>query len=162
MNRPDKRVGLVVACMLLVRAGTLAAGPSPERAAQIEADWLRQEALREKPGAAKGGNPNVTTADDAAGGVDGVTTGKWGFHTAIEKDPWWQVDLGEVKAIDRIVLWNRCDSCGQRNTHIIALLSDDGKTFHAATAETVLHLGACAVLLLSRVKLPVLCRTPVA
>ena len=50
-----------------------------------------------------------------------------------------------------------------RTDGIAAILaSDDGKTFHAATAETVLHLGACAVLLLSRVKLPVLCRTPVA
>jgi len=132
MNRPDMRTGLVGACVLLVLAGSLWAGPSPERAAQIEADWLRQEALREKPGAARGGNPNVTTADDAAGGVDGVKTGKWGFHTAIEKDPWWQVDLGEAMAIDRIVLWNRCDACGERNTRIIAQLSHDGKTFRQA------------------------------
>lgn len=48
---------------------------------QIEADWLRQaEAWQEK---------TALTQADAAGAVDGVKNGKYGFHTAHEPNPWW-------------------------------------------------------------------------
>lgn len=100
---------------------------------QIEADWLHPESLRQCAGEV--GPPTcgkVTPEQDAVGGCDGVKDGKWGFHTAVEQDPWWQVDLGKATALERIVLYNRCDSCGSRNSRIIVSLSDDGKNFRQA------------------------------
>src|SRR5262249_12808093 len=46
--------------------------------------------------------------------VDGDTVGK-DFdhpyaHTASEDNPWWEVDLGSERAIDRIVIWNRTEA----------------------------------------------------
>jgi len=46
--------------------------------------------------------------------VDGDTTGDWEHgsvtHTAEEAaNPWWEVDLGAVHKIDRVVVWNRTD-----------------------------------------------------
>ena len=55
--------------------------------AQIEADWLRQDEVRgttSKPVAAGGRH---AAKQDAAGGVDGLNDGKWGFHTENEHEP---------------------------------------------------------------------------
>jgi hypothetical protein len=51
---------------------------------------------------------------DAKRAVDGNTEGDYFrgnsvTHTAIEDDPWWQVDLGKPLPIERIVIWNRTD-----------------------------------------------------
>ncbi|MBL9155565.1 MAG: DUF1553 domain-containing protein [Verrucomicrobiales bacterium] len=49
----------------------------------------------------------------AARANDGRTDGEYAkgsvSHTAQQDDPWWEVDLGEAKAVDRIVVWNRTD-----------------------------------------------------
>ncbi len=92
----------------------------------IEADWLHHDAMR-RTGPTAG--DRVKPEEDAAGGVDGVKNGKWGFHTQNEPDPWWQVDLGEPRRLERIVLYNRCDNCGARNKRIIVLASDDAATW---------------------------------
>jgi len=46
--------------------------------------------------------------------VDGRTDGDFDnksvTHTAEEKSPWWEVDLGKATTIDRVVLWNRTDN----------------------------------------------------
>ncbi|MBM4042586.1 MAG: hypothetical protein FJ290_29205, partial [Planctomycetes bacterium] len=102
----------------------------------VEADWETQDAVRTgvkgRPQATPGAAANVTTKQDALGGVDGVKDGKWGFHTENEANPWWQVDLGEKVALGRAVLWNRCDNCGDRNNRVILLLSVDGKAWQQA------------------------------
>jgi WD40 repeat protein len=62
--------------------------------------------------------------DDASYGpdraVDGNTLGDHQAnryaHTALEDNPWWEVDLGSEQAMDRIVLWNRSD-LGSRMAH---------------------------------------------
>ena len=45
--------------------------------------------------------------------MDGITDGSWGgntvTHTGMELDPWWEVDLGSVEPISRIVIFNRTD-----------------------------------------------------
>ncbi len=46
--------------------------------------------------------------------IDGNTNGhyfeaKSTTHTGTENTPWWEVDLGAVSNLDRIVLWNRTD-----------------------------------------------------
>ncbi|MCS7304285.1 MAG: discoidin domain-containing protein [Thermoguttaceae bacterium] len=101
-------------------------------AEQVEADWRRQDELRMVKADPKGPShllPGwlVRPEEDAAGAVDGQKTGKWGFHTAWEKDPWWQVDLGESVRLGKILLWNRCDACSERNSHILISISQDAK-----------------------------------
>ena len=96
--------GLVVLVAASARADEDLA---PTIQARVEADWGQQDkqfvpagqrqAVQAAPAAspaAAGGLPGkaTTTAQDAAGGCDGVKTGYWGFHTASgEQDPWWQV-----------------------------------------------------------------------
>ncbi len=80
---------------------------------------------------AKAGSPTnettapVTTAEDAAGGCDGVKNGLWGFHVASgQQDPWWQVDLGTSHTLDRIVIYNRSGKSAARTAQIQVLVSE--------------------------------------
>jgi len=57
----------------------------------------------------------------ASNAVNGNTSGRYGSpstnditHTNDENGSWWQVDLGKVYDIDRIVIWNRTDCCWDR------------------------------------------------
>ncbi|MBN2476406.1 MAG: discoidin domain-containing protein [Pirellulales bacterium] len=100
----------------------------------LEADWIDRDRRFFQAGVtgemATRGTRAVTTAEDAAGGCDGIKNGLWGFHVASgETDPWWQVDLGETTAIDRIVVYNRCDSVAARTANLRILVADapDGK-----------------------------------
>ena len=102
---------------------------------QIEADWLLQDVVRKLPAADTNTarQTAVTTADDASGAVDGVKDGTYGFHTASEAAPWWQVDLGQVLPLGRIVVFNRCDgNVADRTARIAVLLSDDGSGWQQA------------------------------
>ncbi len=57
------------------------------------------------------------SSTDFAGKVqyvnDGNTDGDYGnksvSHTAIENDPWLEIDLGAMKPVDRVTIWNRTD-----------------------------------------------------
>jgi hypothetical protein len=73
----------------------------------------------------------ATTAADAAGAVDGVKNGRYAFHTNLEPNPWWQVDLGTRQALGKIVVFNRLDyGPGLHNADILVILvSADGKTW---------------------------------
>src|SRR5262245_37611142 len=56
---------------------------------------------------------------EASRAIDGNTNGDWGGGSLTHTDngdpaPWWQVDLGLVLTLDRIVLWNRTDCCAFR------------------------------------------------
>ncbi len=108
---------------------------------EVEADWLRQETKRQETAA---GNSKVTCEEDAAGGVDGLKSGKWGFHTEYENDPWWQVDLGQRVKLGRLVIYNRCDTLSERSSHLQILVSDDGRQFRKAYQHdgTVFHGAA--------------------
>ena len=120
------------ACLALVNgsfAGSVDAGASMQEL--IEADWVDEDgaftvgraearALRSPAG--------VTTFQDAAGGCDGVKTGRCAFHTASkELDPWWQVDLGRDYRLDRVVIYNRTDGrSAPRTRHLRILTARDG------------------------------------
>jgi len=93
-------------------------------ASVIRNDWMRQAAARSV-------QKTLTAEDDAAGGCDGIKDGTAGFHTQKEQDPWWQVDLGSVVPLERIVLWNRVnDPNGTlRAKRVVVRLSTDGKTW---------------------------------
>src|ERR1039458_3800668 len=111
----------------LAMTAVLALTPAPLAAAwreQVEADWLRQDDKR----SASATGP-VTREEDAAGAVDGVKDGKWGFHTEFENNAWWQVDLGQPTKLDRVVVYNRCDALSERNSRLLVLLSSDGRQF---------------------------------
>ena len=100
--------------------------------AQIEADWLRQDEVRVRQAPASPNSRKITCADDATGGCDGNKTGKWGFHTENEDNPWWQVDFGAEQTLDRLEIYNRCDETAGRASRLIVLLSTDGKQFDKA------------------------------
>lgn len=88
----------------------------------IEKDWLLQEQFYS--GQFKAGS--VTTQRDAAGGCDGIKNGAYGFHTGSVSSPWWQVDLGAIHSISRVVVWNRCDGSSNRAYYLKILVSDSG------------------------------------
>ena len=73
--------------------------------------------------------PAFGLAVDAAGAVDGVKNGAYGFHTGQEIGPWWQVDLGASQPIARVVIYNRQDyQPGLRLAdNLVVLTSDDLK-----------------------------------
>ncbi len=70
---------------------------------------------------------NVKFAND--GNTDGDYKNKSVTHTAVEKNPWLEIDLGVTQPIDRIVIWNRTD--GGKNIsdrlkgYKVSLLSDE-------------------------------------
>lgn len=92
----------------------------------IEADWLKQvESWRE----VISNSPNsLSTQTDAAGAVDGVKNGTYGFHTNMEPNPWWQIDLEQIVPVSKIIVYNRLDYApGLHNTDTMQVkVSDDG------------------------------------
>jgi len=122
-----------VLCPALLSAG-LAPVPSASRPRdealigqvihrQIEEDWLEQAKAIEDGVAGV-----VSTETDARGGCDGIKDGKYAFHTSQEPNPWWQVDLGQVMPLNRIVVFNRLDyAAGLHNADNLRILtSEDG------------------------------------
>jgi hypothetical protein len=89
----------------------------------VEDDWLAYEesllAAIQTP---------ILPRDDAAGGCDGVKDGGPGFHTEMQNQPWWQVDLGKRLPIARVVIWNRCQ-CSERAAHLQLKISDDARSW---------------------------------
>ncbi|MBO9489738.1 discoidin domain-containing protein [Endozoicomonas sp. G2_1] len=78
------------------------------------------------------------SADQA---IDGNTSGNVGdnslSHTDLASQGYWEVDLGEVKTIDNVVIWNRTDCCSSRLTNFHVLVSDvpfAGETLAVAQA----------------------------
>ncbi|HEX5709557.1 MAG TPA: discoidin domain-containing protein [Pyrinomonadaceae bacterium] len=64
----------------------------------------------------------------ASNAVDGNTSGNFFVgsmaHTNSEAQAWWQVDLGAVRQVDSIKIWNRTDCCGERLSNFYILFSD--------------------------------------
>lgn len=65
----------------------------------------------------------------SGGGVDGVIDGTYGFSTAHEAKPWWQVDLGGLLAVREIRVHNRTECCRERAKSLLVLVSPDGKSW---------------------------------
>ncbi len=65
---------------------------------------------------------------DPARAVDGNTGGDFMkrsvTHTTEELQPWWDVDLGAVRSVERIVIWNRTDCCDERLSDFDVLVSE--------------------------------------
>jgi hypothetical protein len=121
---------------LLARAASPAEQPQDAQrlmvadrvAALAQADWIAEDLRFGLDGDALASDGPVTTAQDAAGAVDGVTNSRFGFHTASnEIDPWWQVDLTRITPIERVVVYNRTDgSTAPRTSHLRILVAEQG------------------------------------
>ncbi len=65
--------------------------------------------------------------DEAQNAANGRKTGDFAFHTAVEKNPWWQVDFGRVRRFDEV----RCSSAfnvrNDRLRNLVIEISDDGR-----------------------------------
>jgi hypothetical protein len=66
---------------------------------------------------------------EAAKAVDGKTDGLYFrdsvTHTIEMQNPWWEVDLGASRQIDRIVVWNRTDCCMERLKGFWVFISEE-------------------------------------
>jgi FkbM family methyltransferase len=67
-----------------------------------------------------------TVEADAAGAVNGIIDGGLGFHTDMEDQPWWQVDLGDVCIVHAVKIYNR-QHCAFRLIDFSLLFSIDGE-----------------------------------
>ncbi|SHK32018.1 PA14 domain-containing protein [Rubritalea squalenifaciens DSM 18772] len=76
----------------------------------------------------------------ASNAIDGNTSGVTAegdpiSHTKNQDGSWWQVDLGTMRSIDQVVLWNRSSWRNRLSNFRVSLLDDDGtvmisKDFH--------------------------------
>lgn len=69
----------------------------------------------------------------AARAVDGNTAGNWPDNSVTHTDntaaSWWQVDLGAVRELGEVVLYNRTDCCAERLANFEVKVSNDGATW---------------------------------
>ncbi len=100
----------------------------------IEVIDVRCETLGECNIALRGVATQSTTGfgGDASRAIDGNTDGNYGggsvTHTNFEDPaPWWEVDLGQTAAIDKLLLWNRTDCCANRLHNFRVLVLDDAR-----------------------------------
>jgi hypothetical protein len=103
--------------------------------------------------------------NDAQGAISGRVTGSFGFHTAREQGPWWQVDLGDVLPLEEVVVYNRMDgarerayaftlSLGRDSDHLEQVHAQDGRPFGGADGNPArIMLGGLAARYV-RVQLP--------
>ncbi|MEN8694619.1 MAG: PVC-type heme-binding CxxCH protein [Akkermansiaceae bacterium] len=74
-----------------------------------------------------------STASDgvASRAIDGNKSPQWNkggqTHTALEKKPWWELDLGKVRPIDHISIWNRADGLSKRLDGFTLTLFDEDR-----------------------------------
>ena len=139
----SKGVALVLMAWLLLEGN--AGQADPTMCEQIEADWLRQAAAWQQRARNQAQGPSVPSSanGDAAGAVDGVKNGKYGFHTGLQGNPWWQVDLGQPVDIARLVVYNRLDYApGLHNADRLRILtSEDGKQWTLRHDNQGSHFG---------------------
>jgi FkbM family methyltransferase len=62
--------------------------------------------------------------ENGANGAVILSGRDFGFHTALEQDPWWMIDLGEVLKVDLIRIGNR-DGARERAFKLFVEVSDD-------------------------------------
>lgn len=75
-------------------------------------------------------------ADDAStSGVLGDFSKRFFFHTAFEKNPWLEVDLGEVTPVRSATVINRKDCCSTRVAPLVIETSNDRKRWHTAATQ---------------------------
>ena len=64
--------------------------------------------------------------EDAGLLVGAVEEEFYGNHTSFETNPWWAIDLGSIKEIKKIKIYNRNDSASERTRNISIYFSNSG------------------------------------
>jgi hypothetical protein len=78
----------------------------------------------------------ATLEEDAAGALNGIIDGTHKFHTALEDNPWWQVDLGTCHNICEVRIFNRIDpAIMDRFRHFTISVSIDGAAWAEIAAK---------------------------
>ncbi len=81
--------------------------------------------------------------------IDGNTSGVYEdntvTHTATEANPWWEVDLGAVKSVDKIVLYNRNTAMDRIKGAIVRGLAEDRSEQFSVEVSSVSTLGLALV-----------------
>jgi glycosyltransferase involved in cell wall biosynthesis len=70
-----------------------------------------------------------TVEQDAAGAVNGKCDGLRKFHTGLEDNPWWQVDLGGLAVIHEIRIYNTTESVAFRFKNFSLEVSIDAQAW---------------------------------
>jgi hypothetical protein len=65
-----------------------------------------------------------------------VKSGSYGVHTNSGEDPWVQVDLGAVYAVDTVKVYNRGDGWFDDGLPMMLRLSENGRDFVDVAART--------------------------
>lgn len=66
---------------------------------------------------------------DAKNAVNGIINGLAKFHTTLENNPWWEIDLEKVSHITDIVIYNISDNLSERCKNIKIEFSSDGQIY---------------------------------
>ncbi|GAA3634723.1 hypothetical protein GCM10022200_17450 [Microbacterium awajiense] len=65
-------------------------------------------------------------------------------HTDFEDQPWWEVDLGEIRDIDEIVIWNRTNPVPAQRTKEFYVLVSDAPFVSGSLDEVLAQPGVAA------------------
>ncbi len=82
-----------------------------------------------KPATQSSDDQGAVAARAVDGNPGGALSGSSVSATGNTSKPWWQVDLGAVTPIGRVVLFNRTDCCGDRLSNFDIQVSNDGVTW---------------------------------
>jgi outer membrane protein assembly factor BamB len=73
---------------------------------------------------------SVFTGGGPSDGIDGITNGDFAnaggsfFHSSLEENPWWEVDLDRQFEITKVTIYNRTECCSERLSNFKILLSE--------------------------------------
>lgn len=70
-----------------------------------------------------------STYEGANGGCNGFISGRFGFHTNFELNPWWILDLGACIDLHFIVIYNRMDAASERANKLRVFISSNGESW---------------------------------
>ena len=129
----------------------LSAGSHTVKIVKLGGTWMQLDSIDVTPvpetNLALAGTASQSTTDyggSAARAIDGNTDGTWSSssttHTAnTDSQPYWDLDLGAIKDITNIKLWNRTDCCSGRLTNFHVFVSDaafTGTTVAASQSQS--------------------------
>lgn len=103
-------------------------------------DRPRVNIARGKP-ATQSSLSQFSRPNDAQGAVTGVPNGSYGFHTGLDENPWWQVDLESAVALDEVVVFNRLDSARDRAYSFVLKLGSESGDFREVHAQRGVPFG---------------------